>query len=84
MPKKKIQDRRKEIDEILIDELNIDPEHSLTPTTQIEPQDEDDLLIEYILIRLEEQLDIKIPDQALSKIHSVQDIYNLIDSLQTK
>lgn len=84
MPRKKIQDRRKEIDEILIDELNIHPEHSLTPTTEIEPQDEGDLLIEYILIRLEEQLAITIPDQAASKIRSVQDVYNLIDSFQTK
>jgi acyl carrier protein len=83
MRKKKNPDRKQEIDEILIDELDIEPD-SLTPTTKIEPQDDDDLLIEYILIRIEEQLEIKIPDQAASKIHSVHDVYNLIDTLQTK
>lgn len=83
MPKKsKKKASRDEINQILIEELDIELDESLTPTTKIEPIDDEDLLVHYILIRIENELLIEIPDEAANKIHSVQDVYNLVDSLQ--
>jgi len=55
MPKKKkpsLLNAKAQIDEILIEELDIEPGHELTPRTKIERADDEDLLIYYIVIRI--------------------------------
>lgn len=87
MAKKKkspVVDSKSAIDLILTDELDIELEDSLTPTTSIEPANDEDLLIHYILIRIEEELELEIPAEAAARIHNVQNVYDLVASLQTK
>ena len=67
-----------QVDQILIDELDIEADESLTPLTKIEPADDEDLLIEYILIKIEEELEIEFPEAAATKVHTVQDVYDLV------
>jgi len=71
-------DEKIQVDQILIDELDIETDESLTPSTKIEPTDDEDLLVEYILTRIEEELEIEFPDTAASKIRTVQDVYDLV------
>lgn len=84
MAKKKSANHKEEINQILIDELDIERDEDLLPSTRIEPADDEDLLVHYILIRIEEQLELAIPAEAAAKIHTVQDVYKLIASLQAK
>jgi len=70
------------IDQILIDELDIEVDQDLTPDRKIEPTDDEDLLLEYILARIEEDLEIQFPENAATKIHVVQDVYNLVTAVQ--
>ena len=85
MAKKKSKqvDYKQQVDEILTDELEIEPDEVLAPSTKIQPADEEDLLVEYILVRIEEELEIQFPETAANKVHTVQDVYDLV-SMKTK
>ena len=77
-------DYKAQVDAILIDELDIEIDESLTPSTKIEPADDEDLLIEYILTRVEEELEMTFPETAANKVQTVQDVYNLVASQKAK
>jgi acyl carrier protein len=77
--KKKPRDRRDEIIPILIEELDIEDEALLTPSARIaDLHDDPDDALAFITARLENELELEIPDGAEMKLVTVQDIYNLV------
>jgi len=77
--KKKPSDRKEEIIPILIEELDIEDETLLSPSARIaDLQDDPDEALAFITARLEDELEIAIPDGAEMKLATVQDIYNLV------
>jgi acyl carrier protein len=87
MPTRKkpaLADYKETVDNILIEELGIEDDETLIPSLEINElhPDPDDLL--YIVVRLEDELDIVIPDSAEESFKTVQDIYNCVDRLISK
>ena len=65
---------------ILVRELEIS-EDKVTPDARIqEDLGADSLDVMNITMRLEDEFDIKIPDEDITKIQTVQDIVNYIES----
>lgn len=72
------------IDEILIEELGVQDEE-LKPTARlIQDLGADPEAPTYIVVRLEDELDLSIPEGAEEKFITVQDIYNCIRRATTK
>jgi acyl carrier protein len=79
-----LADCKETVDNILIEELGIENDEDLQPSLKIQTitDDPDDLV--YIVVRLENELDITIPDDAEEKFRTVQDIYACVDRLMSK
>lgn len=79
-----LADCKETVDNILIEELGIENDEDLKPSLEIQTltTDPDDLV--YIVVRLEDELDIIMPDDAEEKFKTVQDIYNCVDRLMNK
>lgn len=80
--KKKTSDRRDEIIPILIEELDLEDEALLTPSARIaDLHDDPDEALAFIAVRLENELEIEIPDCAEAKLATIQDVYDLVSKV---
>ena len=66
-----------QIKKVLVDALNID-EETITPEANLK----DDLGIVELALELETEFDIRIEDEELAKLETVQDIINIIEEKQ--
>ena len=66
-----------QIKKVLVDALNID-EETITPEANLK----DDLGIDSLALELETEFDIRIEDDELAKLETVQDIINIIEEKQ--
>lgn len=85
-PKKKpaLADYKETVDTILIEELGIENDEDLTPSLEIKNlnPDPDDLV--YLVVRLEDELQIVFPDSTEEKFKTIQEIYDCVDRLLRK
>jgi acyl carrier protein len=80
--KRKIPDHRETIDAILIDELDIECDDILVPSARlIEDLNGDADAPVYIAVRLENELEIELPDGAEEKFITVKDVYDCISRI---
>ena len=82
MARKKQTDHKESIDAILIEELDIDRHELLVPNARLADFNADDDTLAYIAVRLEDELEIELPDGAESKFITVADVYNYISQVQ--
>jgi acyl carrier protein len=82
--KRALDDCKKTVDSILIEELGIQNDEELVPSLEIQAlnPDPDDLV--YIVVRLEDELEITIPDGAEEKFKTIKDIYDCVERLINK
>jgi len=70
--------------EILVEQLGVE-ESQLTPEARLEEDlGADSLEIVEIIMALEEQFQISIPDEASEKVSTVQDVFNAISDVVRK
>ena len=67
---------------IIVDQLNVSAEEVTNEASFIEDLGADSLDIVELIMALEEEYDIEIPDEDAEKIQSVQDVINYIQSRQ--
>ena len=78
------QEIENKVKQIIIDELGVD-ENEVTPNARfIDDLGADSLDIVELVMAMEEEFDIEIPDEDAEKIQSVRDAYNYIDQHQAK
>lgn len=85
-PKKKpaLADYKETVDTILIEELGIENDEDPIPSLEIKYLNPDPNDLVYIVVRLEDELEIIIPDVAEETFKTIQDIYNCVDRLMSK
>ena len=71
---------KERIDQILSNELEVERDEDLTPTASLDsfPGYDEDWSISYLAALLEEEFTIDIPDEAIAKLKTVQNVYDLI------
>lgn len=67
---------------IIVDQLNVSAEEVTNEASFIEDLGADSLDIVELIMALEEEYDIEIPDEDAEKIQTVQDVINYIQSRQ--
>lgn len=71
-----------QIKKVLVDALNID-EETITPEANLKDDlDIDSLAAVELALELETEFDIRIEDEELAKLETVQDIINIIEEKQ--
>jgi len=82
--KPELADYKETVNAILIEELGIQNDEDLIPSLEIKDlnPDPDDLI--YIVVRLEDDLQIVFPDSAEENFKTIQDIYSCVDRLMSK
>jgi len=63
---------------LIVEQLDID-EDKITPETTFEDIDADSLDVVELVMALEEEFDLEIPDEAVENIKTVGDIINYIE-----
>ena len=70
------------LQEIIADVLNVDPNEVTMETTFADDLGADSLDVFQIIMGIEEEFDIEIPDEAVENIKTVGDIVSYIESNQ--
>ena len=70
------------LQEIIADVLNVDPNEVTMETTFTDDLGADSLDVFQIIMGIEEEFDIEIPDEAVENIKTVGDIVSYIESNQ--
>ena len=68
------------LQEIIAEVLNVDPEEITMDTTFVDDLGADSLDVFQIIMGIEEEFDIEIPDDAVEQISTVQDAVDQIKS----
>lgn len=82
MPRKKQTDHKEAIDAILIEELDIERDELLVPNARLVDFNADDDTLAYIAVRLEDELEIELPDDAESRFITINDVYKCVAQLR--
>jgi acyl carrier protein len=72
------EDQKEIIDLILSEELELEAYDSLLPSAKLASFDPDPDAIAFIIVRLEDDLLITIPDGAEEKLVTVKDVYDCV------
>lgn len=71
------------IKEIIVEQLNIDDDSIITMDTDLmEDLDADSLDAVEIIMNIEEEFDIKIPDEDIDGVRTIADIINFLEELR--
>jgi acyl carrier protein len=68
------------VKEIIVDELGCEPEEVTESTNIIEDLDADSLSVMQLVMTLEEEYDIEVPEEDIEKLVTVADILAYIES----
>ena len=67
------------IRDIIADQLEVDPQDIKPETRLLEDLKADSLDVVELIMDLEQEFDLEIPDEMLSEIHTVQDIVTYVE-----
>ncbi|MBC2576105.1 acyl carrier protein [Peptostreptococcus canis] len=71
------------IKEIIVEQLNLDDDSVITMDTDLmEDLDADSLDAVEIIMNIEEEFDIKIPDEDIEGVRTIADIINFLEELK--
>lgn len=68
---------------VIVEKLDIDPS-VIQMTSTLQDLGADSLDMVEIIMKIEEQFNIEINDEAVEKLHNVQDVINYVHELRTR
>lgn len=71
---------QEKVRDIIVEQLGVDPERVKPESSFIDDLGADSLDIVELVMAMEEEFDIEIPDEDAEKLKSVQDVYNYLES----
>jgi acyl carrier protein len=78
-----MKDTADKIIAVIVEKLDIDPS-VIQMTSTLQDLGADSLDMVEIIMKIEETFDIEINDEAVEKLHNVQDVINYVHELRTR
>ena len=72
------------VKDIIVEQLGVKPEQVVPEAKFIEDLGADSLDTVELVMALEEEFDVEVPDEQAEKLHSVGDVMKYIEEAQTK
>jgi acyl carrier protein len=72
------------VKDIIVEQLGVKPEQVVPKAKFIEDLGADSLDTVELVMALEEEFDVEVPDEQAEKLHSVGDVMKYIEEAQTK
>lgn len=71
---------REKVKDIIVEQLGVDADRVKAEASFIDDLGADSLDIVELVMAMEEEFDIEIPDEDAEKLRTVQDVYNYLES----
>jgi acyl carrier protein len=71
---------QQKVKDIIVEQLGVDPERVKAEASFIDDLGADSLDIVELVMAMEEEFDIEIPDEEAEKLKTVQDVYSYLES----